>query len=196
MKPVPQRSDVEETDPPDRYEDIANGVAVVMVAVMAVHGLASLMSGASRSYFGLYDVPIPERLITDYPILAIGIPCAVLAVALCIKKRRAASRTGVNGDCEDGGTAEVLDDFVEASHDRALVGSDGAGEHGVVRGAPVVTIPSSSSSSRSGGVSAGSGLVTAADVELGGASHHRRGERRRGVDMSREAIRDGKGKNA
>ncbi|KAG1330128.1 hypothetical protein COCNU_02G000960 [Cocos nucifera] len=171
----PQRSDVQETDPRHRDEDIVYVVGVMMVTLITFHALNCLM--------------LPVCLVTEVPILTIGLPCAVLAMALCIKKLiRAASRTGANGDSENGGTAEV----VEASQDRASVGSDGAGEHGMVR-PPVVTIPSPSSSSRSGsGV-----VVTAADVELGGASHRRRGESRGGAhDMSGDPIRDAKGKNA
>lgn len=159
--PCPQCIDVEETVPADRSTQIADVVAVMMVAVMTPLGLACLISGASRRYFGLHDVPIPDRFITDYPNLAIGIPCAVLAVALCIKKlMRAASRTGVNDDYENRGTAEDLDGSVEA------------GERGIVqpgiRTPPVVTIPSSSSSRSGGGVSAGHGVVTPGDVELAG----------------------------
>ncbi|KAG1330130.1 hypothetical protein COCNU_02G000980 [Cocos nucifera] len=166
--PGPLRRDVQETNPRRRDEDMAYVVGVVMVALI---------------FYMLNCLMLRLCLITELPILTIGFPYAVLAMALCI---RAASRTGTIGDSENGGTAEVA----EASHDRALVGSDGAGEHVIVR-PPVVTIPSSSSSSWSG-----SGVVTGADVELGGASHHRRGERRGGADMSGEAIRDGKGKNA
>ncbi|KAG1330131.1 hypothetical protein COCNU_02G000990 [Cocos nucifera] len=195
--PGTQRDDVEETvDTTDFWDEMLEGVADVVEVMIIGFGMVFLILGL-KWLFGLYYVPPAERFITYHPGLATGIASAVTAVVLCIKKLKAASRTGVNGDGENGDRADV----VEASRDRASVGSGGAGEHGRVQPTiltppAVMTIPSPLSSRSGGGVSAGSGMVTAADVELGAASNHQRGERDRGVDISGEAIRDGKQKNA
>lgn len=197
--PDPQSDDVEETvDTPEFWEEI--GERVVDVVEMLIIGLAMGFSIWGLQWlFDLYDLS-PESFTIHHPHLATGIAFAVFSVVIFLNKLRAASRTGVNGDSQNGDTAEV----VEARHDRASVGGDGAEEHGIVQPTiptppAVMTVPSSSSLRSGDGVvygSAGSGVVTAADVELGRASHHRRGERERGVGAPGEPVGDKKGKNA
>lgn len=183
--PDPQSNDVVEFVLPDGWEE----VVLTVVTMIIVLQLGRLISSALLILLGAYDASLAQQFITFPLFLLIGIPCAALAVVLCLKKLSAASRTEVNDDCENRVTAEDLDGSVE-SGDRGIVQPG-------MRAPPVV---SSSSSRSGGGVSGGRGVVTAADVELAGGSEQSPegyGERERRLDMSGDqAVRDWKGKTA